>query len=333
MFKRILISPLALVLAVAACGGDDGSGATPETPAGGGGSGGNSEDDEDDGTSETIENNRPEPFVTEFEGIVEQAAPWSGLEIRITGARTFRGEKPADFEGALFITTAVYGVVDVNITQLGVNETDYSQRDTWDLILADGTRERPLEDLGLVIAPGDSPTGHLYYSATNGLEFAGAVLEVNGADRTTLEPLRIPLDMPATFESVADVTSLVGQTVTPTSEEGELSFEILEATYGVNLPAQSDRAPFDKRLFRVVTRVSYSGTFSESFSAINDGPKVVVGGVAFDAEEGGIDTIPSGGSIDFPMLFHIDEGVTAIELEFDTQDGMTTRLPVTLPTL
>jgi hypothetical protein len=354
MFKKFSISPLALVLAVAACGGDDGSGASPGTPVGGtsaspgtpvggtsaspgtpvGGTGSDNDSESGGGDNDplTAGNNDAEPFVNEFEGIVEQGAPWGGLEIRITGARVFRGETPDDLEGQLF-TRGTYGVVDVKITQLGVAETDYSDRDTWDLILADGTRERPLDGLGLVIAPGDSPTGHVYYSATDGLEFAGAVLEINGADRTTLEPMRIPLDMPATFESVADVTSLVGQTVMPATEEGELAFEILEATYGVNLPAQSDRAPFDKRLFRVVTRVSYSGNFSESFSAINDGPKVVVGGVTFDAEEGEIDTIPSGGSIDFPMLFHIDEGVTAIELEFDTQDGMTTRLPVTLPTL
>ncbi len=332
MFKRILISPLVLVLALAACGGDDGPGVTPDMPAGGAGSGGNSDDNEDNDPPQTIENNDPEPFVNEFEGIVEQAAPWGGLEIRITGARVFRGDTPDDLEGQLF-TRGTYGVLDVKITQLAVVETDYSRRNTWDLILADGTRERPLDALGLVIAPGDSPTGHVYYSAVDGLEFAGAMLEINGADRTTLEPMRIPLDMPATFESVADVTTLVGQTVMPTSEEGDLSFEILEATYGVNLPAQSDRAPFDKRLFRVVTKVSYTGGFSESFSAVDDGPKVVVDGVVFEAEDGDIDTIPSGGSIDFPMLFHIDEGVTAIELEFDTQDGMTTRLPVTLPAL
>lgn len=92
--------------------------------------------------------------------------------------------------------------------------------------------------------------------------------------------------MPAQFESVVEVEALVGQTVVPAAE-GELSFEILEATYGVNLPEQSDRAPFDKRLFRVLTRVSFSGNFSESFNSVNDGPKVVIGGEVIEREEGG----------------------------------------------
>jgi hypothetical protein len=74
---------------------------------------------------------------------------------------------------------------------------------------------------------------------------------------------------------------------------------VLDALYGVNLREQEQRAPVDKRLVALNTRVAYSGNFSESFSAVSDGPKLSVDGNTLSAVEGEIDTIPSGGTIDF----------------------------------
>lgn len=163
-------------------------------------------------------------------------------------------------------------------------------------------------------------------------DLARAALELNGSERAALEPARIPLDVPATFESYLELTELIGRVVEP-MDTGELSFELLEATYGVNLPELSLRAPIDKRLLALTTRVCYSGSFSESFNSVDDGPKVSVDGNTIESREGDIDTIASGDTIDFLTIYEIDEGITALEVLFNTQDEVITRVPVALPAL
>jgi hypothetical protein len=99
----------------------------------------------------------------------------------------------------------------------------------------------------------------------------------------------------------------------------------------VNLREQERRAPIDQRFVALNTRVGYSGSFSESFSAIDDGPKLSVDGNTLSAVEGEIDTIPSGGSIDFLTIYAIDETATTFDVVFDTGDAVFVRLPVVLP--
>jgi hypothetical protein len=331
MLKRHFISALALILTATACAGEDGD--TPAvdqmnmTPASGGSTGTTPANNP---TTQT-QNNAPEPFEREFEALVEQAAPWGGLEVKVTGARLYRGARPEDLAPLVqYSANNVYAVLDINITQLANGETNYTNRNTWDLILADGTRERSVNSLGVTIVTGDSPTVKLYYSATEDTSFVGAALEVNGADRTTLEPMRIPLDTAGAFESEVELTSLVGQVIAPMAE-GDLSFEVLDASYGANLIELERRAPVDQRLVALNTRVSYSGAFSKSFSAVDDGPKLSVNGNSLSAREGEIDTIPSGGSIDFLTLYAIDEDATEFDVVLDTGDEVFVRLPVVLP--
>jgi hypothetical protein len=337
MFRKTSISVVAFVLMTAACGSDEGSSPFDEASTGQGSTArapsgmdqATTRMPSGTNTAQETQNNQPAPYERAFEGLVIQAAPWGDLEVRVTGARVFLGERPEDFSGSLFFENVEYAVLDVNVTALGNDETDYRQRNTWDLILADGTRDRSINPLGLLIAGGDSPTAHLYYSSA---DFTGAALELNGAERGVLEPLRIPLDVPQTFESDAAVESLAGQVVAPTGE-GDLQFEVLEARYGVNLPELGRRARIDTRMFSLNTRVGYSGSFSKSFSSTSDGPKIVVDGNTIEAVEGDIDTIPSGDTIDFLTIFEFDEEVTEFELTFDTGDGVLTRVPVVLPAL
>lgn len=327
--SSLLSLALAYALASIACGGGEPS-AKPNSIED---SASMTTTPEEGSSREQPRGDSPAPFSREFDGLVEQAVPWSGLEVQVTGARLYRGERPEELAPLIsFSPASVYAVLDIQVTQLANAETDYTERDTWDLILADGARLRPINALGLRIVTGDSPTARLYYRAEEDTDLAGAVLELNGSERATLEPALIPLDVRTTFESHVELIELIGQTIEPQGA-GELSFEVLEATYGVNLPELSVRAPIDKRLLALTTRVGYSGNFSESFNSVDDGPKVSVNGNTIESREGDIDTISSGDTIDFLTIYEIDEGTVSLEILFDTQDETIARVPVALPAL
>jgi hypothetical protein len=268
---------------------------------------------------------------SEFSALVAQEAPWGDLRVKVARARLYRGPRPAELASRIsFSEQNLYAVLDINITQLGNELTDLTARNTWDLILADGTRLPPLNPLGVSIVTGDSPTVHSYYPAEEGTAFEGAALEVNGADRATFEPLRIPLDTEQVFEHEIELSSLVGQLVAPVAE-GEVSFEVLDASYGINLLQLGRRAPRGLRLVMLNCRVRFLGSFSLSFSSTRDGPRVSVDGNALASIVGDIDTIPSGGFIDFVTVYEIDPAATGFDVVFDTGDTAFTRLPVVLP--
>jgi hypothetical protein len=271
------------------------------------------------------------PIDSEFSGLVVQSAPWTDLQVKVTRARLYRGPRPTGLTSSIsFSERNLYAVLDINITQLGSELVDYTQRDTWDLILADGTRLPPLNPLGVSIVTGDSPTVHSYYLANEDITFEGAALEVNGSDRETYEPLRIPLDTKQVFEDEIELSSLVGRLVAPVAE-GELSFEVLDASYGINLFQLGARAPLGLRLVRLNCRVRFLGSFSEAFSSSQDGPRVSVNGNALASVVGELGLIESGSFVDFVTMYEIDAAATRFDVVFDTGDTAFARLPVVLP--
>lgn len=273
----------------------------------------------------------PAAFEREFAGLVVQSAPWADVQVKVTRARWYRGKRPDDLASRVtFSESNVYVVLDINVTELGNFERDYTTRDTWDLILADGTRLRSVNSLGVNILTGDSPTIPLYYLATEDTPLAGASLEINGTDRETFEPMLIPLDRQASFESEIVLSSLVGQVITPTAG-GDLTFEVLDAAYGVNLTRAGRRAPRDRRLVLLNCRVSVSSIFGKSYDGTVEGPRVSVNGNSQAATEGALDTIYRDESIESQTLYEIDAKATAFDVIFDTDGETFTRVPVPLP--
>jgi hypothetical protein len=346
MFKKVSALPLFAFVLASACGDgkDDGSavppllprnaastsgGATSDSPASGSSSGTTSGSAGSEAPSSAT---RASAIDRELTDLVIQSAPWGDLEVSVTGARLFRGERPDTLPKSVkFSADQVYAVLDVKI-EAGDQETDYRDRDTWDLILGNGKRVTPVNPLDVLLLPGDAPTVSIYYEVEEDADFSGAALELNGTDRETFEPLRIPLGSAEEFESEVELPALVGETFQP-FEDGELTFEVLDAVYGVNIAESGRRAPRDQRLVALTVRVGYEGDFSYSFSTDDDGPRISFNGSSHEADNGRIETIGSGDTEDFVLIYGVDEDATEFDVVFDTGDPEVERVAVEVPSL
>jgi len=265
--------------------------------------------------------NTPNPtgaFERKLDSLVTQKAPWGDIEISVEKARELRGSKPEGFPTAVkHSTTSVYAIVDLKLESNGDEENDYKERDTWDLILKDGSRSKPLAPLGVVLSPGGTKSVSLFYKVEDNAKLEGASLEINGSDRALLEPLPIPLDQKTEFASQVKLPDLVGETFAP-DDDSSLRFEILDAVYGVNLEATGRRAPRDQRLVQLKVRVGYDGDNDQiSFSAADDAPRISIGDKTFVPDAFDTRTIESGETHDFVMVYPIAETASRIDLVLD----------------
>jgi hypothetical protein len=119
--------------------------------------------------------------------------------------------------------------------------------------------------------------------------------------------------------------------VAPATEGRRLTFEVLDASYGVNLLQLGRRAPRGLRMVLLNCRVTFFGGFSQSYRSDRDGPQVSVNGNALASVVSRIDTIDAGESVDFVTVYEIDPAATGFDVVFDTGDTEFTRLPVVLP--
>jgi hypothetical protein len=272
-------------------------------------------------------------FETKLTSLVTQKAPWGDIEISVEKARLLRGAKPEGFPSAAkHSTSELYAILDVKLDSHGDLENDYSKRDTWDLMLKDGTRVKPLNALGVVLPADGSKNATLFYKVDGDAKLDGASLEINGKDRDALEPLAIPLDQKREFASQAKVQDLIGKSFEPDDDSG-LRFEILDAQYGVNLVDSGRRAPRDQRLVELKVRVGYEGSRDEvSFSSTGNAPRLAFDGQTFSPDAFDARSISSGDSHDFVMVYPIAEAASHIDL---TVDGGKERLErdIELPSL
>jgi hypothetical protein len=270
------------------------------------------------GSSSASTPNPSGAFEAKFDGLVTQKAPWGDIEISVEQARLLRGAKPAGFPSAAKHSSSdLYAILDVQLDGSGDQENDYSKRDTWDLMLKDGTRVKPLNALGVVLPPRGSKSAALFYKLDNDAKLEGASLEVNGKDRDALEPLAIPLDQKTVFASQAEVEDLMGRSFEPEDDSG-LRFQILDAQYGVNLVDSGRRAPRDQRLVELKLRVGYEGSRDEvSFSSTSDAPQLAFKGRTFAPEAFDTGTIANGDTRDFVLVYPIAEAASHIDLTLD----------------
>jgi hypothetical protein len=328
MFKQLSILPvIALLLSSAACNDDkevtlpkdeaksvtskDGTGAKETSKIAA---------DPENRSSSTPDSSASTPnpsgaFELELESLVAQKAPWGDIEISVDKARLLRGAKPEGFPSAAKHSTSdLYAILDVKLDGKGDQQNDYSQRDTWDLILKDGTRVKPLNALGVVLPPESSKRTTLFYKVDDDAKLNGASLEVNGKDRDALEPLAIPLDQSSEFASQAEVKELIGKSFEPDDDSG-LRFQILDAQYGVNLVDSGRRAPRDHRLVELKVRVGYEGSSGEvSFSSVSSAPRLAFKDQTFSPDAFDTRTISSGDTRDFVLVYPIAEAASHIDL-------------------
>jgi hypothetical protein len=270
-------------------------------------------------------------FEIAFDDLVTQAAPWGDVEISIEKARLVRGDKPAGFPSDVkHSDKAVYAILDLQLEAKGSTETDYRDRDTWDLLLASDKRVTPLNPVGELLLPGDEPKVSLFYEVSTDVSLRGASLEVNGSERDVLEPLQIPLDDKKAFESQVELSEIVGESFEP-EDDGEWTFEIVDASYGVNLEDSGRRAPRDHRFVELTVRVGHEGDSSKSF-AIGDAPRLAIGERSVAPEDFDGERIDGGESLDFVMVYAIDEDASDFDLVVDMGEDLFTT-SVELPSL
>jgi hypothetical protein len=272
-------------------------------------------------TGSSSSSSTPNPsgaFERKLDRLVTQKAPWGDIEISVEKARELRGSKPEGFPTeAKHSTTSVYAIVDLKLESKGDLENDYEKRDTWDLILKDGSRSKPLAPLGVVLAPGATKRVSLFYKVDDSAKLEGASLEINGSDRALLEPLSIPLDAETEFASQVKLSDLVGETFEP-DDDSSLRFEILDAVYGVNLEDTGRRAPRDQRLVQLKVRVGYNGDNDQmSFNSGDDAPLISIDDKTFAPDAFDTKTIESGETRDFVLVYPIAETASRMDLVLD----------------
>lgn len=223
------------------------------------GSGGSTTDDRTSQDMGAREPPPPEPFAVEFAPFIRNNVRWAGVDVAVIGARQIGGRSD---EIAISGSTSLfdfsyddptsliqldpyktYVQLDLQITNHDREELDYLSRDTWDLLLADGSRLQSVDRLDVRVLPGDTAETKLHYAVDDVVDLAGAVLVLEGAERTILEPEHIPLDAEYVRQFPRRIESLVGQVI----ENANLRIEVDEAVWDQNV-ANMGRAKLGKRV-------------------------------------------------------------------------------------
>jgi hypothetical protein len=259
-------------------------------------------------------------FELKLDSLVSQNAPWGDIGINVEKARLLRGDKPAGFPAKeKHSKDSIYAILDVKLDSNSKDENDYTERKTWDLLLADGKHVESLNALGVKLASEETKTVTLFYKVEENTTLKGASLEVNGSDRTKLEPLKIPLDAKTEFESQVKLPELVGELFEAEGEEG-FSFEIVNALYGVNLESSGRRADKDQRLVELTVRVGNASNASATFDSSDDALRLAVDGSKVSPEQFDSKTLGSGEHLNFTLIYSIKENLTAFDLVVDMGD-------------
>ena len=106
------------------------------------------------------ESTKLEPFQLDFPALITQSVRWASVDVRITKAQQVRGASDVvDSEDTGQLDpNQIYVRLELAIANKDTTETNYYDRATWDLKLANGTRLTSVNPLGVSVLPGDEAT-------------------------------------------------------------------------------------------------------------------------------------------------------------------------------
>jgi hypothetical protein len=181
----------------------------------------------------------PPPFSREFSALLPNEAQWSQVKAALVAARVERGmdESWNDDIGYLPIDPSqAYAELDITVTNLTPRDVELAPRQTWDLILPDGTRIQQTNMLAASLSPLGTASYTLRYAVDEAFDLAGTQLELNGPVRGTFQPERIPLDSPYRPDIDVHLTELEGVVLESSHPEArsQRRFEIRTARISRN---------------------------------------------------------------------------------------------------
>jgi hypothetical protein len=242
---------------------------------------------------------------------VSQPVPYSVTIVTVVSASVARGQSD---DMPLEQTYAQLDFTVQNTSQ--TEDLDYSERQTWDLVLADGTRIPPANPLGLRVAAANTGKASLRYPLAEGASLAGAAVILDVDEPGFAEPERVPLDGPWSSPYPTVIPSLVGAKSTGTSSVSDVEIDVTNATVSLNDP-DTYRAGLGKKFVRLdlVTKNlspdpggAYLG--GESFRIVIDG--------LWSAPQNSItELLPPQTSMKVPVVFEIDKDAKSFDIHFE----------------
>lgn len=171
----------------------------------------------------------------------------------------------------------------------------------------------PADGISVRILPGDSTTARLHYALGAEVDLTGAVLELNGSDRTSLESEHIPLDAPYEQQYPRRITSMVGSETTFIADSTGATVAIDEAAYDINYERHS-RASKGKRI--VWLKLAFTRTYEHVGHYSSDDIRIVIDGRAQTSIVWDYATIDAGETTVLPLAFEVDAAATSFEIVF-----------------
>jgi hypothetical protein len=296
-------------------GGSGGSGAYPTLGSRGAGAAGHA-------TADVLP-----PFTKPFAGLISQSVPWGDEEIAILGAALERGMD------STWDPEQVVAELQFSITDNGTSETDYESRNTWDLVLAGGTRLRPLDALGVLISPGDTAKAKLHYKVPVDASLEGAKVILACSDRTKCEPESIPLDSKWEQRYPLSLGSLVGAKAAG-PDPGAVNWielKVMDAFVDLNDPPELGRAPAGERLVRldIVATHGPDGSIGADAYLGNGLFRIVIDGNSYEPVTFTNDTISANSSKELHVVFTMPASTNNFEILLNAPKGAA-RFPVDL---
>lgn len=285
----------------------------------------------DTGTGGAMVEPATEAYEEALVGAIANTVEWGGLLVTTSGARVIGGHDEVIGEDAGGDTWQLdpalrYAVVDFALENLGDDALDYQWRDTWDLVLADGTRLPPQDYLDVLVLPGERASTKLHYALPESAVITGALVQLEGADRGALEPSRIPLDTPVERQFPRRLHDLIGQVV----ENDYERIEIDEAVWDDN-NALLGRVKRGKRALWL--RLTVTARDEDDHRWSGGESRLSVKGRGAAPIEWNHERIGFDGTFHDLMVFEVDDDVGVAELRLALHDGQSDpdhygRLPV-----
>ncbi|MDD9936992.1 MAG: hypothetical protein OXT09_25505, partial [Myxococcales bacterium] len=179
----------------------------------------------------------PEPASEALAGFVANTVQWSGMLVSTTGAHVLVGHEDTIayayrdfFLEPVLDPYETYLRVELELSNVGATEIDYVERDTWDLVLRDGTRIQSQDLLDVSVLPGDTAATVLHYALPLDTDLAGASIVLEGATYASLNPETIALDAQVERRFPRRIDSLVGMVF----EDDDVRVEVDEAMWDSN---------------------------------------------------------------------------------------------------